>query len=430
MTKLSSGLKTLGLLASAAMMTVAATTAYAASDVKANLRILTFGGEAQLEATHEAIKRFNEDYPNVTVEVAIDPITNGWGEFVTKVYSQYNAGNSYDVYHTATETLHSLAGRNLMLSLDDRYQSLDDLADFDPQLFELSKYKDKVYFIPSTWNNIMVNYNRTMFDEAGIEYPKADWSWDDFVTAAKAITKRDEKGNIIQFGYEISPLFFMNMPWFFTNDTSVVNDDWTESNMMDPKVTETLQFLYDLIHVHKVSPVPTNASMDNQFFAGQVGMVSRGHWIITNAMKNNLNMDVAPPAINREAATVIGFGAYGISKETKYPDLSWALIQEMVSKESQVHETKLGGAIPGRQSISKIEEFTAFPPSSELYYATLPTAKAVPSPVNFQEVSQIFNRHFLAMMAGEVSIEEGVQRAHTELTRSFKRAKRITERSN
>ena len=135
MTKLSSGLKTLGLLASAAMMTVAATTTYAASDVKANLRILTFGGEAQLEATHEAIKRFNEDYPNVTVEVAIDPITNGWGEFVTKVYSQYNAGNSYDVYHTATETLHSLAGRNLMLSLDERYQSLDDLADFDPQLF-------------------------------------------------------------------------------------------------------------------------------------------------------------------------------------------------------------------------------------------------------------------------------------------------------
>ena len=34
--------------------------------------------------------------------------------------------------------------------------------------------------------------------------------------------------------------------WFFNNDTCVLTDDWKDSNMQDPKVAETLQFLADL----------------------------------------------------------------------------------------------------------------------------------------------------------------------------------------
>ncbi|SDR48434.1 extracellular solute-binding protein [Pseudovibrio sp. Tun.PSC04-5.I4] len=419
-------LKKIGLLACSALLAGTLSSAYAGSQVSADLKLQTFGGDAQLDAAKAAVIRFNEDYPNVKVEVSIDPISNGWGAFVTKVFSQFNAGNSYDVYHTAVETLHALAARDLVISLDDKYKTLDEIEDFDPRLFELSKYKDKVYFIPSTWNNIMVNYNRALFDEAKIEYPKSDWNWQDFTAAAQALTKRDSDGNVIQFGYEVPGNFFISMPWFFTNDTSIVNDDWTESNMLDPKVAETLQYLYNLIHKYKVSPVPTSSLMDNQFFAGQIGMISRGHWIVQNAISSKMDMDVVPPASNRVATTVIGFGAYGISRDSEQKELAWALIQELLSKESQIHETKLGGAIPGRKSIAKIDEFLSFPPSAELYYATLPSTRAVPSPVNFQEIEKIYSRNFLAMMSGELSIQEGVERTHKEFNKSFSRAKRIT----
>jgi multiple sugar transport system substrate-binding protein len=45
----------------------------------------------------------------------------------------------------------------------------------------------------------------------------------------------------------------------------------------------------------------------------------------------------------------------------------------------------------------------------------------VPSPANFQEVEKIFIRYYQAMMADEMPIEEGVQRAHEELEASFAR---------
>ena len=82
-----------------------------ADDVSANLRLMAFGSEAQLTSVNHAIARFNEKYPNVKVEVSIDPITNGWGDYVTHVLSQFNANNAYDVYGTAIETFKTFETR-------------------------------------------------------------------------------------------------------------------------------------------------------------------------------------------------------------------------------------------------------------------------------------------------------------------------------
>lgn len=412
-------------LAASAGMLAAMPRAFAQSDAAGKIRLMTFGGDAQLKATQDAVTRFNVKYPNVQVEVGIDPVSGGWGDFVSRVLQQFNAGENYDVYHTATETLRSFAARDLFIPLDDFIASNDTFQDFDSRLFELTKYKDHTYFLPSTWNNIMVNYNRALFTAAGLEMPKRGWTWDEFADVAEKLTIRDANGTVTQFGYEVPAFFFGLMPWFFSNDTSPITADWTASNMRDPKVTETLQFLHGLIHDRKVSPVPGQEGIENQFFAGQIGMISRGHWIVQNAISSKLDMDVAIPPKKVNDNTVIGFGAYGISSRAQNQDLAKALVLEMLSSETQVAEGDLGGAVPGRKSAAQTENFLKFPPSAHLYYETLPTTQSVPAPANFQEVDQIFTRHFTAIMTNESSIEDGVAAADDELNRSFDRLKRV-----
>ena len=141
--------------------------AASADDTAANLRLQAFGGDAQLTAVKHAIERFNQKYPNVKVEVAIDPITNGWGDYVTHVLSQFNGGNAYDVYGTAIETFRTFEERGLFVPLDDYIAKNPGYSDFDPSLFKYSSYQGKTYFIPIGWNNIMINYNRELFKEAG-----------------------------------------------------------------------------------------------------------------------------------------------------------------------------------------------------------------------------------------------------------------------
>ena len=147
----------------------------------------------------------------------------------------------------------------------------------------------------------MINYNRDLFDVAGMAYPKSGWTWDEFREVAKKLTVKDSAGNVTQWGYEVPNQNFFIQPWFFSNGTSILNDDWSASNMTDPKVAESLQFLHDLIHVDGVSPIPGGEYLDNQFLAGQIAMISRGHWIIPNVRNAKLNMDVAipPSKVNR-----------------------------------------------------------------------------------------------------------------------------------
>jgi multiple sugar transport system substrate-binding protein len=391
------------------------------SNTSANLRLMAFGSAAQLKAVTNAVARFNQKYPNVKVEIAIDPISNGWGDYVTRVLSQFNASNAYDVYGTAIETFKTFETRNLFIPLDDYIAGHASYSDFDPSLFKYASYKGKTYFIPIGWNNIMINYNRKLFKAAGVDFPKAGWTWSDFRETAKKLTVRDGAGNVTQFGYEVPNQFFFVQPWFFSNGTSVLNADWTASNMLDPKVSESLQFLYDLIHVDKVSSIPGKDAMDNQFMAGQVAMNSRGHWIVQNAIAAKLDMDIAIPPTKANDYTVIGFGGYAISKTSKYPDLAKELVGELTSFETQKEEGESGGGVPGRKSAAETPTFLAFPPSAALYYQTIPHTLPVPSPANFQEVEKIFIRNYIAMMSGEISIADGVKRADREMNESFKR---------
>lgn len=398
--------------------------AFAQSDATATLRLQGFGGEAQLASINNAIKRFNAKYPNVTVEVEMDAISTGWGDYVTKVLGQFNAGAAADVYGTAIETFQAFSSRGVWLGLNDFVAANSGFSDFAPSLFEQGSYNGEINYIPIGWNNIMINYNRDLFDKAAVAYPKdGRWTWDEFREVAKKLTVRDGSGTITQYGYEVPNQNFFVQPWFFTNGTGVLNDDWSASNMLDPKVAETLQFLYDLIHVDGVSPIPGKDTMDNQFFAGQVAMISRGHWIVENAKANKLNMDIACVPSKETGITVIGFGGYAINKQTPNADLAKALVLELTSEETQKEEGEGGGGVPGRKSAASTEGFLSFPPSAALYYETLPETKAVPSPANFQEVEKIFIRYYTAMMAGEIAIADGVKQADAELNDSFARLK-------
>lgn len=398
--------------------------AFAQSDVTATLKLQGFGGEAQLASINNAIKRFNAKYPNVTVEVEMDAISTGWGDYVTKVLGQFNAGAAADVYGTAIETFQAFSSRGLWLGLNDFVAANTGFSDFAPSLFEQGSYKGEINYVPIGWNNIMINYNRDLFDKAGVAYPaNGAWTWDEFREVAKKLTVKDGSGNVTQFGYEVPNQNFFIQPWFFSNGTGVLNDDWTASNMLDPKVAESLQFLYDLIHVDGVSPIPGKDTMDNQFFAGQVAMISRGHWIVENAKANKLNMDIAKVPSKQSDTTVIGFGGYAVNKTTANADLAKALILELTSEETQKEEGEGGGGVPGRKSAASTEAFLSFPPSAALYYETLPHTKAVPSPANFQEVEKIFIRYYTAMMSGETSIADGVKQADAELNDSFARLK-------
>lgn len=393
------------------------------SNETGTIRILMNGGDADLTNTNNAVARFKKKYPNFNVTVDMDPISTGWGDYVTKVLAEFASNTQHDIYGTAIETFQTFASRGVMEPIDDFVAKNPNYSDFAPALFADCKYKGKTYFVPTSWNNIMINYNRDLFQKAGVAFPKSGWTWDDFREIAKKLTVKDSSNNVVQWGYEVPNQNFFIQPWFFSNGTGLLNDDWTASNMLDPKVAESLQFLHDLIHVDGVSPIPGNDTMDNQFLAGQVAMISRGHWIVPNVKNAGVNMDVAIPPAKANDYTVVGFGAIGIAKGAQNMDAVQAMVAELTGPELEADVAKSGSSVPGSKTAAELPEYLAFPPSAPLYYQTLPHTKAVPSPANFQEVEKIIIRYYTAMMSDEMSIADGCKQADQELNDSFSRLK-------
>jgi len=393
------------------------------ADDSGTIRILMNGGDADLLTTNNAIARFNKKFPNFTVTVDMDPISTGWGDYVTKVLSEFASNSQHDIYGTAIETFQTFASRGVMEPIDDFVAKNPNYSDFAPALFDDCKYQGKTYFVPTSWNNIMINYNRDLFDKAGVTYPKTGWTWDDFREIAKKLTVKDASGTVTQWGYEVPNQNFFIQPWLFSNGTGALNADWSASNMLDPKVAESLQFLHDIIHVDGSAPIPGNDTMDNQFLAGQVAMINRGHWIIPNVKNAKLNMDVAIPPAKVNDYTVVGFGAVGIAKGAQNMDAVQAMLAELTGPELEMDVAKAGGSVPGSKAAASIPEFLAFPPSAHLYYETLPHTQAVPSPANFQEVEKIFIRYYTAIMSDEMSVADGCKQADAELNDSFARLK-------
>ena len=396
-----------------------------AADTTATLTISDFGGEADKKIYADAHARFKKKYPNVTIVDNFTPVTT-WSEYSNKITTQVAGGQSPDIINIAIEGARLLQSKGLLQPLDEfiaNDPSAKELTDdVDPALIAPFKIDGKTWYIPHSWNNMIIYYNTKIFKDAGIDPPKPDWTWDDFLGIAKKLTTGSGADQV--FGFGIPNFNFGLQPWMLTNGTTQLTTGWVDSNLNDPKVVEAMTFVHDLVHVHKVSPAVEGANNDQLFASGKIAMGGWGHWPIQGFIGNNFrDFDVQYWPKKAAQTHVFGVGGWGVAKDSKNAALAWELIKELTSKETIQASAEAGVAIPARRSVAESAAFLKFPANSKIYYDTLKDTKPVPSPANFNEVETIFMRHMGEIMSGSTTPEAGMKAAHEELAAAMAKLK-------
>lgn len=414
--------------AAGAILLAQAAGAQPAPDTTATLTIFQWINPQIIESTERAIERFKERYPNVTVETQFVPQPS-WGEYNSAMLNQVASGDTPDIFASAIEGFSEIASKGILrdlsevISSDPAAQAV--LGDIDPNLLEGMKTRPsgELNFFPTEWNNIVMFYNKDMFDEAGIAYPAADWTWEDFRAAAEALTIRDDNGNVSQYGYFVPGFNFGLQPWFMTNGASVLDAEWREPTVDTPEFAETLQFLHNLIHVDGSAPAFESGVGDDKFVAGQVAMFSAGHWPIPEVIASGLtNVGVQVMPMNTVSTTVFGIGGLAITQESENPELAWEFIKEMTGPEYQQELADSLRSIPSSRSVATTPEYVAFPDNSEIFYGSAATALPVPAPPNFAELEEIFMRHMGAYLSNNQDLETTISQLDRELDRAMARA--------
>jgi multiple sugar transport system substrate-binding protein len=377
-----------------------------------------------IDTWDNALERAKDALPNVDLEVTNTQIGGiGWDGYSDLIVTQIAGGEQLDVIMIAIEGLRLLANKSILVPLDDFLDADPDaqavlMDDVHVTLREMLQIDGKQIEYPFSWNNMVMYYNTAMFEELGVDPPAPEWNWEDFLDTCLQVA--DVTGGADdRFAYSFwgSGMFGM-AAWYFNNDTSPLTDDWMGSNMLDPKVAETLQFMADLILEHRVAPNPAGWDESAQFHAGNLAMRTCGRWCIGGSLSaefETYDLQYQPHQAG-PIKTVAGTDGWGVSSSADVPSAAWDVVKFLSNKEASLDMVRLGGNIPALRSVAEMPEFAEYgPANTAIFYESLEAAKTVPSPTNFSTIEPMLNRHYETIWNGEKTVEEAVQAAHDEL---------------
>ena len=187
-----------------------------ASGEPVELRVSWWGSDARHEATLKALDLFMEKHPDIKVTAEYQ----GFDGYHDKLMTQISSGTEPDVYQLDNNVYFaSLAANDKLGDLTPYIGNQLKLDDYPESALTWAQYNGVQYGVPSGLNGPLFIWNKQIFDEAGVEYPTNDWSWDDFEKACQEIYDKTGK-----YGMK-EPSYFLTMTmvrqagqWFATEE--------------------------------------------------------------------------------------------------------------------------------------------------------------------------------------------------------------------
>lgn len=390
------------------------------------IKLSCAANEAEKEIIEEAIGRFNAKYPNVKVETTFS-VGDSWQDYSSKLVVQMASGNAPDVVGVAIEGTRMMVSKNVLTPLNEYLQKDPDgaemLEDITKTAWDAFTVDGNIYEVPKDSNIVIMFYNKKMFADAGIEEPNPDWTWDDFVSIAQKLTKGEGDSKV--WGYMVRDNITTGyLPFLTTNGTNLLTSDLSASNLKDPKVQESFQFIYDLVYKYKVAPIPeAKTDIVNLFAAGRVAMIPTGMFAIPTFKANNFTDYAIVPLPKKEShAASFGVGGLGIVDSCKEKDLAWELVKELSSKEFAMRCAEEQTTLPVRRSAAESEAFAEVMPNAQLFYKELENASAFPCPHIYPDMSRIVISMFESLITNQATIPDALATADQELEQAFKDA--------
>ncbi len=284
------------------------------------------------------------------------------------------AGTPPDCARVESDVYRTFCKDKLLLSLDSYIASDPEMSKPDywiqPQEKDRCSYKGQWYGIGSCWVAPHFYYNKSLFDELGVEPPSSDpdkaWSWDEFLDIARQLTVDANGKHPNEAGFDVDRVERWGVywpTWWIPLHAAVQSNaaDWVDPEsqkiVLDkPEAMEALQRIADLTLVHHVAP--SSASFDAlgmgeaEFLeTKKVALYNTGSWSVNWLweIEGGLGAGVLPkmkrPATDMQAHLVT------IVKDTEYPDAAWKLIRFLSSPWFQERYCQNGLWLPSQTAL-------------------------------------------------------------------------------
>ncbi|MFE5319805.1 ABC transporter substrate-binding protein [Paenibacillus sp. NPDC056579] len=360
--------------------------------------------------------------------------------------------NPPDVVMVGYEQLPELISNNMLTQLDPMItKDKFDTSDMVPAVIEgLKKVGDgKLYALAPTFNSSALIYNKKMFDEAGVPYPKDKMTWDEAFDLGRRLSKGEGENRKYGFSFSTQSMgdLFYSIQMYSAPLQLTMFDEKAEKMTVDSdrweKVWKTmLQLKQDKVMPEQQDPMQMKTRMMNgsetfnpfqydDFLSGRVAMsiINYGQISqITNANKNSQNIqgftpidwDVVTLPVHPEAPDVGGYmgmnGIMGINAKAQNLEDAWKFIKFVNGEDWARLKSSSSYNIVTRKKYIKpkdgvqfhVEAFTTLTPAPQ------PDSKVYREKQNLYQVQDIGRRYFNDVTQNKLQVREALKKWQTE----------------
>lgn len=300
------------------------------------VRVVSWADFRELRLEQEIADSFSVGHPEIPV---CFETLGGAGIYREKILTSIAAGTPPNVFLLDNIDIPAFANRGVLLDLAPFASRLGvDVSAFHPRLSELFVRDGSLIAFPKGFTPMVIYYNRTLFDAAGLPYPHEGWTWSEFRAAARSLTRdSDGDGTVDQWGFGWPREFFYLQSWIWAGGGELLSEDGARaSGSLDSAETLlALRFYLDLAVRDSVTPRiemfrrETSVPIVRLFVSNRVAMFQSGHWsapqLTEHERAGRLRFGVAPLPTRDGVDPVTTLYASGWAVPRDAPHRKWAV---------------------------------------------------------------------------------------------------------
>ena len=307
----------------------------AASGDTVTISYFTFSAAPDhLEDLDAIVAAFEAENPGIDIEVQ----TAAYDDYFTSLQTQIAGGSAPDTFELNYENFVTYARSGALLDIGDY---VEDPARYDPLALEGFTDEGVQYGLPITFSDVVLIYNKDLFDAAGLDYPTADWTWEDEQAAAEALTDAEAGvyGNLqpVSFHEFYKALAQAGGTFFDADGQAVFNsaEGVAAAEWLTAKPGTTMPTLAD---------IGGTPDFDTALFkSGKLAMWHNGIWQFTGLNESGVNYDIVVEPGNVADANAVFMNGAVVSEGTDHPAESAAWVSFHARSETTV-ETRLASS--------------------------------------------------------------------------------------
>ncbi|MBA2528706.1 MAG: sugar ABC transporter substrate-binding protein, partial [Euzebyales bacterium] len=382
------------------------------------VELVAFGDPVETAGYEEMITEFEAANPDV--DVAFGPVPDQ-DQLLARLTTAFAGGDPPDAFLINYRKYGQFADQGVLEPVQSWLDSSDVIAEGDFAGAALDAFRfdgAELTCLPQNVSSLEVYYNADLFERAGLERPRAGWSWDDFLAAAKVLTGDGTYG----VGTEASIIRVAPFVWSAGGEIADDEQRPTTLTLDRGRAREALDFFLDLQTVHGVAPPEReelSQGSQERFLAGTLGMYLDSRKAVPGLRTiEGFTWDVAPLPVapGGEPATILHGDAYCMTAASSNKEATWRLIEFANSREGQLILAESGRTVPSRTDVAQSDAFLGPeqpPASSEVFVDAIPTIRSVPHTANWSRVEKEADNVLESLYYGRVEREAGVRQLVT-----------------